>query len=137
MSDKNDELDEFDEIWDLREVDFLPEEFWAMSIEELIPKAEKDPFYNRRLKKGKKEPKSKKTFSGYNCTTIKKMNRGQRDKIKSLKAKAKLSDSEEIELARMVQLYKWSTWALKMHKEGWSDKRIHDERRKAKAKART
>ena len=134
MSDENDEL----ETWDLREVDFLPEEFWAMSIEELIPKAEKDPFYSSRLKKkGTKEPKSKKAFSGYNWTTIKKMNRGQRDKIKSLKAKGKLTDQEKVTLNRVTQLHKWSSWALKMHKEGWSDKRIHAEAQKRKAKAST
>ena len=97
-----------------------------------------DPFYKPKAKKkGTKEPKSKKAFQPYNWTTIKKMNRGQRDTIKSLKAKGKLTDQEQVTLKRLTQLYKWSSWALKMHREGWSDKRIHDERRKAKAKART
>jgi len=114
------------------------EEMLEMMRKKFEKALKEDPFYKSKAKKkGTKEPKSTKAFSSYNWTTIKKMNRGQRDKINSLKAKAKLSDSEEIELARMFQLFKWSTWALKMHKEGWSDKRIHDERRKAKAKART
>ena len=96
-----------------------------------------DPFYSKAKTKAKKETKSKKAFSGYNWTTIKKMNRGQRDKIKSLKAKGKLTDQEKVTLNRVTQLHKWSSWALKMHKEGWSDKRIHAEAQKRKAKAST
>jgi len=95
-----------------------------------------DPFYSKAKKKAAKESKMK-VFQPYNWTTIKKMNRGQRDKIKSLKAKGELTDQEQVTLKRMTQLYKWSSWALKMHREGWSDKRIKNERRKAKAKART
>ena len=91
-----------------------------------------DPFYKPK-KKAAKESK-KKVFSSYNWTTIKKMNKGQRDKIKSLKAKGKLSDSEKIQLARMIQLQKWSSWALKMHKEGKSDRSIHAEAQKRKTK---
>lgn len=97
-----------------------------------------DPFYKpKSKKKGAKEPKSKKAFSGYNWTTIRKMNKGQRDKIKSLKAKGELTDQEKVTLKRVTQLYRWSSWALKMHKEGWSDKRIHAEAQKRKAKARS
>ena len=96
-----------------------------------------DPFYSKSKKKAAKESKSKKAFQPYNWTTIKKMNRGQRDKIKSLKAKEKLTKKEANLLNRMTHLYKWSNWALKMHKEGWSDKRIHAEAQKRKAKART
>lgn len=96
-----------------------------------------DPFYKPKAKKKGAKEKAKKKHQGYNWTTIKKMNRGQRDKIKSLKAKRKLTDQEEITLQRMIQLFKWSKWALKMHKEGWSDKRIHAEAQKRKAKARS
>lgn len=96
-------------------------------------KAQKeDPFYSKAKKKGKKKPK-RKAFSGYNWTTIKKMNRGQRDKIRLLTAKGKPRGEEAIQLKRLTQLYRWSKWALKMHKEGWSDKRIHAEAQKRKA----
>lgn len=97
-----------------------------------------DPFYKPNAKKkGAKETKSKKAFSGYNWTTIKKMNRGQRDKIRLLTAKGKPRGEEAIQLKRLTQLYRWSKWALKMHKEGWSDKRIHAESQKRKARAST
>lgn len=101
--------------------------------------AMKDPFYNPKLRKKKAtKEKAKKKHQGYNWTTIKKMNRGQRDKIKSLKAKGKLTDQEEVTLKRMTQLLKWSSWALKMHKEGKSDRSIHAEAQKRKtAKTRT
>lgn len=114
------------------------EEMLEMMRKKFEKAQKEDPFYSSRLKKkGTKDPKSKKAFSGYNWTTIKKMNRGQRDKIKSLKAKGKLTDQEEVTLKRVTQLYKWSSWALKMHKEGWSDKRIHAEAQKRKAKPRS
>ena len=127
----------------MRELDpFFTEEEHEEMLEMMRKKFEKalkeDPFYNQALrkKKAKKETKSKKAFSGYNWTTIKKMNRGQRDKIKSLKAKGKLTDQEEVTLKRVTQLYKWSSWALKMHKEGKSDRSIRAEAQKRKAKAR-
>lgn len=112
------------------------EEMLEMMRKKFKKALKEDPFYKPK-KKAAKESKSKKAFQSYNWTTIKKMNKGQRDKIKSLKAKGKLSDSEKIQLARMIQLQKWSAWALKMHKEGWSDKRIHAEAQKRKAKARS
>lgn len=110
------------------------EEMLEMMRKKFEKARKEDPFYSKAKKKAAKESKSKKAFESYNWTTIKKMNKGQRDKIKSLKAKGKLSDSEEIQLARMIQLQKWSSWALKMHKEGKSDRSIHAEAQKRKTK---
>ena len=87
-----------------------------------------DPFYNPALrKKAKKESKPKKQFGGYNWTTQKKMAKGRTDTIKELKEKAKLSEQEEIKLKRLQNLQKWYNWALRHHKEGKSDKWIHEE----------
>ena len=115
------------------------EEMLEMMRKKFEKALKEDSFYKSKAKKkGAKEPKSKKAFSSYNWTTIKKLNKGQRDKIKSLKAKGKLTENEKISLKRVMQLLKWSSWALKMHKEGWSDKRIHAEAQKRKAaKARS
>ena len=115
------------------------EEMLEMMRKKFKKALKEDPFYKPNAKKkGTKEPKSKKAFSSYNWTTIKKMNKGQRDKIKSLKAKGKLTDQEQVTLKRVIQLYKWSSWALKMHKEGKSDRSIHAEAQKRKTtKTRT
>jgi hypothetical protein len=109
------------------------EEMLEMMRKKFEKALKEDPFYKPKAKKkGAKEPKKK--HQGYNWTTTKKMNRGQRDKIKSLKAKGELTDQEQVTLKRMTQLYKWSSWALKMHKEGKSDRSIHAETQKRKTK---
>lgn len=100
-------------------------------------KAEKalkeDPFYNPALrKKTKKESKPKKQFQGYNWTTHKKKIAGLKAKVKELKEKTKLSEQEEISLKRVQNLLKWHQWALNHHKEGKSDKWIHEETQRRK-----
>lgn len=94
-----------------------------------------DPFYNPKLrKKAKKESKPSKEFSGYNWTTHKKKIKGLKTKIKKLKEIEKPSEQEEYTLKRVQNLLKWHQWALKLHKEGKSDKWIHTETQKRKAK---
>ena len=125
MSKEND--DEFDEDW-FRNLNLYDTDWEAESVrmDELIEKAKKDPFWNPS-KKAKKESKPKKPFQGYNWTTLKKMAKGRRDIIKELKEKSKLSEQEEIKLKRLQNLQKWYQWALNHHKEGKSDKWIHEE----------
>jgi len=132
MSKEND--DEFDEVWDLRNVDLYGREFWegtSVRMDELIEKAKKDPFWFPK-KKTKKESKKDKKFRGYNWTTHKKKIKGLKKKIAELKATSKRSKKEEITLKRMISLLKWHNWALRLHKEGKSDKWIHEETERKK-----
>lgn len=104
-------------------------------------KAEKalreDPFYNPALrKKAKKESKEKKEFSGYNWTTHKKKIKGLTAKIKELKEIEKPSEEEKHTLKRVQNLQKWHRWALNHHKDGKSDKWIHEETQKRRKEAK-
>jgi len=100
-----------------------------------------DPFYNPELrkKKPKKEAKPKKGFEGYNWTTLAKVRAGLRKKIRELKDKKTLTEKEKMSLKRMQRLLKWHNEIYTLHKAGRSDRWIHAEmqRRKAKAKAST
>lgn len=96
-----------------------------------------DPFYNPKLrKKTKKESKEKKEFSGYNWTTHKKKIKGLTAKIKELKEIEKPSEEEKYTLKRVQNLQKWHRWALKHHKDGKSDKWIHEETQKRRKEAK-
>ncbi len=128
--------DEFDEDW-FRNLNLYNADLEADSVrfDELIEKAKKDPFYNPALrKKTKKESKPSKEFSGYNWTTHKKKIKGMKAKIKELKAIENPSEQEEYILKRVQNLLKWHNWAFNLHKEGKSDKWIHTETKKRKAK---
>lgn len=110
----------------------------SLKMDELIEKAKKDPFYNKALRKSKtkKESKEKKEFSGYNWTTHKKKIKGLTAKIKELKEIEKPSEEEKYTLKRVQTLLKWHRWALKHHKDGKSDKWIHEETQKRRKEAK-
>ncbi len=130
--------DEFDEDW-FRNLNLYNADLEADSVrfDELIEKAKKDPFYNPALrKKTKKESKPSKEFSGYNWTTHKKKVKGLKAKIKELKEIEKPSEEEKHTLKRVQNLQKWHQWALKYHKDGKSDKWIHEETKKRRKEAK-
>ena len=125
--------DEFDEEWfrnlNLYDTDWEAD---AVRLNELIEKNKKeDPFWSTTTKT-KKESKPAKEFTGYNWTTHKKKIKGLKAKIKELKTIENPSEQEEYTLKRVQNLLKWHEWALNHHKEGKSDKWIHEETQKRK-----
>lgn len=99
-------------------------------LKELIAQADRDPFYNKRIKSKEKNTKKKLGFVGYNWTTIKKAKKGQALRIKELKALEEPSDKEKTELNHLKALHRWATWAITQHDAGKSDKTIHAESQK-------
>ena len=121
-----------------RNVRLWSEEDFAKMMKHLKEKGDKalreDPFFNPVLRKDKKttEKKKAKKFEGYNWITHKKKIDGMKVKIKSLESQKEPDDEEKLKklrltIRRMKSLLAWHTWAWSKHKEGWSDKRIHQE----------
>ena len=101
-----------------------------VDLKELIAQADRDPFYNKRIKSKEKVTKKRLGFAGYNWTTIKKARKGQALRIRELKAIEKPSEKEERDLNHLKVLFKWATWAIAQHEAGKSDKTIHAESEK-------